>query len=1306
MIPSPENLLSKEQALVDEEHPWPGLASFREQDEGFFKGRDQDIEKLFALVNRERLTVLFGVSGLGKSSLLQAGLFPLLRQENILPVTIRFDFTDLSLTFNEQVFAAINGQIRGKNIEAPVHQQNDTLWEYFHRKDAEFWDARNRITIPFLCFDQFEEVFTLGREGFTRSAELKKFLGELADLVEGRCPECVKKRMDANPDESKNFNFSHHPYKLLFSLREDYLADMEGLRSLMPSLIFNRMRLLHMNGKQAMAVANQTQGRLMEHSVAESVVRLVAGKLGETGIDLEELRIEPALLSLVCRELNERRISEGAEQIDAQSVASNREQILEDFIDRSLQSHTPELRRFIEDKLITVSGYRNSEAYDNAVGVHGITAEALDDLVQCRILRVEERDGIKRIELIHDVLTGVLRKSRDQRQILERQRLAEQERFEAIERERKTNQALRVSKRRGLAFLVLTLIALASSGWGWWSWWDAKELHKKAQHALAMADFREGKQHYEAGNTTEALAHLAHAVRLDPDWTSSRALLVNLLQQRSWKMPISVFNHEGKINFAAFSPDGKRIVTASDDKGARLWDVKTCKQLGLPLMHNGFVAYAAFSPDGKRLVTASWDKTVRLWDVESGNSLGIVLNHLGVVRFAKFSPDGKKIATISGDDIQIWEAKTGIPVGQPINVFNLFSIDFSQDSSRLLLASTGGVRLWSVTENKFIGRLMLHKGNITSAQFSPEGAKIVTASSDKTARLWDAWTGEPLGGVLNHQAKVTSAQFSPDGKMVLTLSDYSALLWDLKTGKVSKDEMVHDDYVVSAQFSSDGKQLVTTAGDNSLRVWDTTTAKALGETKMNKGKILIAQFNTDGTKVLMLEENQGASLIDARVIKPLGITFTHNNSVASAQFSPGGRKVVTVSNTNSAALWDSLTGARLGEPMMHQGIVTSAEFSSDGKKIVTGSDDGSAKIWDAENAAYLNIAIQWDKLLTLARFSPDGERVATGSNDGFAQLWDAENGKPIGHPMTHRGRISSLAFNKEGDKLVTSSDDSSARVWDARTGESLGEPLRHYGAINSAQYSLNSTRILTASSDQTARLWDVQSYKPVGEIMKHQYEVISGNFSTDGNSLVTASPDYSSRLWDAYSGKPLGEAMWHKDAATSARFSPDDELIVTASKDKSIRIWDAKTGKPLSDFIEHEGTVNSAEFNQEGTRVVAASDDHTARIWDVFPVLNDDDGILPKLAEAVIGYRLTELSAIEPIENQLDQLKALKEQTEDAPLGEPTAQSFTRWLLSDPWVRTISPLSRLTVPEYIRQQIAAGRHDQIEQALPRHPLLQ
>ncbi|MCO6426974.1 MAG: tetratricopeptide repeat protein [Nitrosomonas communis] len=336
--------------------------------------------------------------------------------------------------------------------------------------------------IPLLCLDQFEEIFSLARENPQRSQEVKQFTIELADLVEGRCPETIKAHLDDHPDKAKIFSFSRQPYKIILSLREDYLADLEGLRKGMPSVIHNRMRLTPMSGDQALTVADQTQGRLMETSVAESIVRLVAGEQGETYEALTELRIEPALLSLVCRELNEQRIAYKARQINAQSVTtSNREQILENFYDRSLENESSELRQFIEDRLITLNGFRNSEAYDNALGIAGITPEALFRLVKRRLLRLEERGGVKRIELIHDVLTSVVRKSRDQRWVLERQRQAEAAR-------EKTEEAFRASKRRAVFYLVMLFIASCASLWGWWSWWDAEEARMTADQERFRSD--------------------------------------------------------------------------------------------------------------------------------------------------------------------------------------------------------------------------------------------------------------------------------------------------------------------------------------------------------------------------------------------------------------------------------------------------------------------------------------------------------------------------------------------------------------------------------------------------------------------------------------------------------------------------------------------------------------------------------------------------------------------------------------------------------------------------------------------------
>src|SRR5271169_731201 len=180
---------------VDHENPWPGLLSFTEADSEFFRGRDSEISSLKRLVTRERLTVLFGLSGLGKSSLLQAGLFPRLRPENVFPVYPRLDFssgTDLVV----QVFATITREASTREIEAPTPRNGETLWEYFHREANNFWNSRNRPMMPLLVFDQFEEMFTLGRLDGDRTAATEAFLEQLADLAECRPPAKLKAWID------------------------------------------------------------------------------------------------------------------------------------------------------------------------------------------------------------------------------------------------------------------------------------------------------------------------------------------------------------------------------------------------------------------------------------------------------------------------------------------------------------------------------------------------------------------------------------------------------------------------------------------------------------------------------------------------------------------------------------------------------------------------------------------------------------------------------------------------------------------------------------------------------------------------------------------------------------------------------------------------------------------------------------------------------------------------------------------------------------------------------------------------------
>jgi dipeptidyl aminopeptidase/acylaminoacyl peptidase len=239
--------------------------------------------------------------------------------------------------------------------------------------------------------------------------------------------------------------------------------------------------------------------------------------------------------------------------------------------------------------------------------------------------------------------------------------------------------------------------------------------------------------------------------------------------------------HTNTVWSAAFSPNGQRVVTASFDGTARLWDAADGALLATFKGHTGEVYSAAFSPDGRRVVTASDDETARLWDAADGALLAILAGHTGAVNRAAFSPDGTRVATASGDNT---------------------------------------VRLWDTAEGALLTTLGGHMGAVNSVAFSPDGRRVVTASADATARLWDAADGT-LRATLEHQgSRVYGVAFSPDGQQVATASEGGAGLWDVMEGTLL---VAFEDpgRVLSAAFSPDGTRALTASSDNMARLWRT-----------------------------------------------------------------------------------------------------------------------------------------------------------------------------------------------------------------------------------------------------------------------------------------------------------------------------------------------------------------------------------------------------------------------------------------------------------------------------------------------------
>ena len=590
--------------------------------------------------------------------------------------------------------------------------------------------------------------------------------------------------------------------------------------------------------------------------------------------------------------------------------------------------------------------------------------------------------------------------------------------------------------------------------------------------------------------------------------------------------------HEDAVTSAAFSSNGARIVTASWDGTARIWEARTGKETIALKGHGDAVKSAAFSPDGARVVTASADMTARIWDATSGKEMISLQGHEGQVNSAAFSPDGTRVVTSSGEgDVttRVWDVATG----KQIFVLNL-------------------------------GR---YQDSVESAAFSPDGTRFMAVLYDQTAKIWDARTGEEITALKAPIRGLISAAFSPDGASIVTAStNGTARIWDARTGQETIAFKGHGDAVNRAAFSPDGARVVTASSDKTVRIWDAVS----------------------GEEIIALKAHEGA--------------------VHGAAFSPDGARIVTASWDKTARIWDVETGKEIIAVKGHEETVRSASYSRDGTRIVASLSDESVRILDAatgrEIMALKGVPNSDVREVVLpnnahAEFSPDGTRIVAAIHDTAVWVWDAATGLEVITLQGHEETVHSAAFSTDGARIATASKDNTARIWDARTGKEIIALQGHQASVYTATFSTDSARVVTASLDRTARIWDAATGKGINALTGHDQAVNSAAFSPDGALIVTTSYDRTARIWDAATGKEIIALTGHDQEVNSAAFSPDGARIVTSSGDSTARVWDTVTGKEIIALRGHDQVVNSAAFSPDGTRIVTASSDKTARIWNV-----------------------------------------------------------------------------------------------------------
>ena len=586
---------------------------------------------------------------------------------------------------------------------------------------------------------------------------------------------------------------------------------------------------------------------------------------------------------------------------------------------------------------------------------------------------------------------------------------------------------------------------------------------------------------------------------------------------------LRLVGHTAEVRSVSFSSDGTRIVTASDDRTARVWDATTGAELYRLAGHAGEVRSAFFSRDGTRIVTASRDKTARVWDAASRAVLLELSGHGDDVFSAAFSPDGRLVVTASADKTaRIWDAASGMQL-------------------RILSG---------------------HTDKVTSAVFSSDGNLVVTGSEDATARIWDARDGTEVKVLPHGISRIRNAAFSPDGARVATASwDQTARLWDVRTGIKLFETTEQHGPIRSAAFNADGTRIVTASDDGAARVWDPASPSPLVLRLYGHGKAAVsAVFSPDGSRIATASEDR-----TARVWATIGTPEILRRKMTElatlgAAFSPDGRRIVTASADPLVAVWDAATGDKLAALTGLTKVARSASFSPDGKRVAAASDEGTAIVWDAGTGSQIFRLIGHGGAVRSIAFSPDATRLVTASSDRTARVWDAATGAPLVTLSGHEAEVESAAFDQDGTRVVTASDDGTARVWNAKTGaELLRLPLKdHTDRVWSAAFSPDGTRIVTASWDHKTRIWDAASGALLVEFKGHGGIVYAAVFSPDGERVASASWDKTVRVWDAHSATELLRLDGHTAPVRGVAFNADGTRLVTTSEDGTWRIWDTR----------------------------------------------------------------------------------------------------------------------------------------------------
>jgi WD40 repeat protein/tetratricopeptide (TPR) repeat protein/predicted Ser/Thr protein kinase len=744
-----------------------------------------------------------------------------------------------------------------------------------------------------------------------------------------------------------------------------------------------------------------------------------------------------------------------------------------------------------------------------------------------------------------------------------------------------------IRRRPVAAALVGTALAAAIAlvSLGTWYHLHLEKLNAENQRGMIRLSVVEGTQQRRAGDWYASLVWFAYALERDAGNPEREPMHRARLASTLREVPrlVQLWSHSEPVNHGSFSPDGKLVVTASNDDTAVVRDVATGQTLAT-LHHHGDVVQAWFSPDpeGRWVLTASRDGTARVWQARTGRAVTLPLRHGAPLRCAYFNHDATLVVTAGNDQrARIFSVKEDGPAGEPVS----------------------------------------HERNINWAVFSPDGKWLATASEDHSARIWDVATRQPITPPLVHDAAVTQVAFSPDSKVLASCgNDQMARLWrvgpDIPLEQRRIAALRHEDPVKWASFSPDSQRVLTVSEDRTAKIWSVADGRLDAPPLVHGSDVRrYAAFTPDGCWVLTASDDNTGRVWDAHTGKPATTTLTHNGLVHATVGSPNGHTVLTVSDDRSVRLWDLASGTLLRSKTASHAVAPRAPTnltSPNGKHELEVKDREVRVVTLAGEP--VSAIMSHDEKVELATFSPDGKWIVTATSEGTVRVWDAASGRPRPAPggngqvtMRLASVVNAVAFTPDNRRLATASNDNTAQIFDLATGELLIQPMRHEGSVNDVTFSPDSVRLATAGNDRTARVWDTVVGTALTPPLEHPHAVLGVRFSPDGHSLITTTSVGRQRTWDLPTDeRPIGELV-ELSRLLAGSYIARSGAYMPVALEGQLALWARLRGKQ-PEFIAATGTeVNEwhrrraeeceAEHRWKGTlwhvdRLIAAEPDN------------------------------------------------------------------------------------------------------------------